>query len=258
MGNYTQRAMNGLTAEYEVSEVLEHFNSQYIFDVITEKISNRFNLSMIMSASNPNIVLAFEDNFKRCMAVYPADINNIKEVREETYEEIVDIIAKAYGFTVNFIEGIDMYWYAYQLYDFFVCNYANYIATFFAKYIYNNRVDIYNAFNLDAVKKVKEGAIAYGKKVFNDSKLAVILTNIVYVVNGMVSFDITFETILNYIYGNINIVQPLLASLTFPYDVYKQLFYNSVSPDYQPMLITNIRLALQQYGERANSTDITG
>lgn len=258
MGNYTQRAMNGLTAEYEVSEVLEHFNSQYIFDVITEKIANRFNLSMVMSASNPNIVLAFEDNFKRCMAVYPGDIKNIEQIREETYEEIVDIIAKAYGFSVNFIEGIDMYWYAYQLYDFFVCNYANYIATFFAKYIYNNRVDIYNAFNLDAVKKVKEGAIAYGKKVFNDSKLAVILTNIVYVVNGMVSFDITFETILNHIYGNINIVQPLLASLSFPYDVYKQLFYNSVTPDYQPMLITNIRLALQQYGERANSTDITG
>lgn len=258
MGNYTQRAMNGLTAEYEVSEVLEHFNSQYIFDVITEKIANRFNLSIVMSASNPNIVLAFEDNFKRCMAVYPGDIKNIEQIREETYEEIVDIIAKAYGFSVNFIEGIDMYWYAYQLYDFFVCNYANYIATFFAKYIYNNRVDIYNAFNLDAVKKVKEGAIAYGKKVFNDSKLAVILTNIVYVVNGMVSFDITFETILNHIYGNINIVQPLLASLSFPYDVYKQLFYNSVTPDYQPMLITNIRLALQQYGERANSTDITG
>lgn len=253
MGNYTQGALNQLSAEYEVSEVLEHFNSQYIMDVIQEKIQTRFAPNLVMSASKPNIVMGFEDNFNRCKLVYPEDIQNIQAVRTETYREVVDIISKAYGFNVRIYENIDIYWLAYQLYDFFVCNFADYVAKFFAEYIYRNKDVLYTTFNMDQYKKAKDGAIVYGKRLYNnDSKLAIILANVLTVVNGISSFDITPADIFYTIYGNKAVVDILSASLLFPYDMFKTLVYN-IPEDYKPILYTNIRLELQKMGEGASA-----
>lgn len=253
MGNYTQGTLNQLSAEYEVSEVLEHFNSQYIMDVIQEKIQTRFVPNMVMSANKPNIVMSFEDNFNRCKAVYPEDIQNIEAVRVETYREIIDIISKAYGFTVQMYENIDVYWMAFQLYDFFVANFADYISRFFAEYIYNNKGPLYDAFNMDQYKKSKDAAIVYGKKLYNnDSKLAIILANLLTVVDGMKSFDIPPAVIFYFIYGHKNIVDILSTTIGFPYDMFKTLFYN-IPEDYRPILYTNIRLELQKMGERATT-----
>ena len=254
MGNYTHGALTSMTAEYEVSEILEHFNSQYVFDVIQDKINNRFTPVLVMGSSDPNIVVSFEDNFKRCIATYPDDIQNIKSVREETYNEIIDIIAKNYNFRFKYIDGVEGYTYAYYLYDFFVCNFSKYIAKFFAKYIFDNKDNLYNALGLEAYKKNKDGATAYGKRVYEDNKLAVISANIVFVVNAIRTFDITPQIIFSSIYGTQEIVNLLSACIEFPYDIFKVLFY-SATPDYEPILFTDIRLELQQLAQRSDPKD---
>lgn len=255
MGNYTSHALGSLTSEYEVAEVLAHFNSQYIFDVIQEKIDTKFNIGIVIAGTNPNIVLSFEDNFNRCKAIYPEDLVNIETVRIETYKEVIDIIKSNYNIGFVYYEGIDPYTYAYYLYDFFVCNFADNIAKFFAQYIYANKDALYNSLGLDAFKKQKDSNANYGnygKTVYDDSKLAIISANIVYVVNAMKSFDITPQDIFSVIYGNLDIVNMLTASIQFQYDPFKQLFY-SVPPEYEPILFTNIRLALQQMVQRTEA-----
>lgn len=254
MGNYTQSGISSLASEYEVAEVLAHFNSQYIFDVIQDKINTRFNPTIVMSGTNPNIVLSFEDNFNRCKAVYPDDIPNIEQVRIETYKEIIDIIKENYGIGFIYHEGIEAYTYAYYMYDFFVCNFANYIAKFFAQYIFDNKDILYASLGLDAYKKQKDSTTSYGKKVYEDSKLAIISANIVYVVNSMKAIDIRPRDIFSVIYGNLDIVNMLTVSIQFPYDLFKQLFY-SIPPDYEPILFTNIRLYLQQMVQRTEGVD---
>lgn len=252
MGNYSQQMLGSLTSEYEVAEVLAHFNSQYILDVIQDKINNKFNPNIVMGSANPNIVLSFEDNFNRCKAIYPEDVPNIESVRTETYMEIIDIIKDNYNIGFVYYEGIHPYTYAYYLYDFFVCNFANYIAKFFAQYIINNKDLLYTSLGLEAYRKQKDSTTSYAKKVYEDNKLAIISTNIVYVVNAMKSFDIQPKDIFSIIYGSVDIVDMLTASIQFPYDPFKQLFY-SVPPDYEPILFTNIRLYLQQMVQRTES-----
>lgn len=254
MGNYTQSVMNSLTAEYEVSEVLAHFNSAYILDVIQEKINNRFIPTMVLSSTNPNIIISFEDNFKRCFAMYPEDAENIRSVREETYREVIDIICNNYGITFKYTEGIEPYTYAYFMYDFFVCNYAKYIASFFAQYIYTNKDALYNALNLEAYKKSKDASTQYGKKVYEDSKLAVISSNIVLVINAIRTFDITKELIFSTIFGTKEIVELMSSAVNTPYDIFKTLFY-SAPVDYQPILFTNVRLELQKLAVREDGID---
>lgn len=250
MGNYTHYALNSMAAEYEVSEVLEHFNSQYIFDIIQDKINNRFSSAMVMGSSNPNIVLSFEDNFNRCKAVYPDDIHNINEVREETYQEVIDIISKNFRFNFKPMEGIETFSYAHYLYDFFVCNFSNYISKFFAVYIYNNKDALYSSLNLDAVRKESDISTTYGKRVYEDTKLAVISSHILYVVNAMSNIDITPDIIFSIIYGTQEIVNLLTNCLEFPYELFKTLFYN-IPPSYEAILFTNIRLELQQLAQRS-------
>ena len=253
MGNFTQRALNSLAAEYEVAEILEHFNSAYIFDVIQSKIDNRFNPTLNLANSNPNIVLSFEENFMRCKLTYPDDIANIEQVRYETYREIIDIIKSNFGFEVIVPDGIDPYAYAYYLYDFFVANFTAYIAKFFALYIFTNKDNIYNAMGLEAYKKSKDGSTAYGRKVYDDSKLAVISANIITVVNGLKAFDIPPAIIFSALYDK-TIADMMTNSILFPYDMFKQLFY-TVAPDYEPILFTNMRLELQQMAQRSGGID---
>lgn len=253
MGNYTQRALNSLAAEYEVAEVLEHFNSAYIYDVIQNKINAKFIPSMTITGSNPNIVLSFEENFNRCKQTYPDDIVNIESVRIETYREIIDIIKANYNFEVRIPDNTDPYPFAYFYYDFFVCNFTNYIAKFFAMYIFNNKDNLYNALGLEAYKKSKDGATAYGRKVYEDSKLAVISANIVMVVNALKAFDITPDIIFSALYDKA-VVDMMTNSLLLQYDMFKQLFY-TVPSDYEAILFTNIRLELQQMAQRSGGLD---
>lgn len=209
---------------------------------------------MVLSSQDPNIIISFEDNFKRCMAVYPDDINNIQAVRNETYREVIDIIKSNYGIGFNYTEGIEPYTYAYYMYDFFICNFANYITKFFASYIFTNKDSLYSALGLEAYKKAKDASTTYGKKVYEDNKLAVISANILFVVNSLRSFDITPTDIFSTLYGNPTIVSMLTDAIQFPYDLFKQLFY-SAPPDYEPILFTNIRLELQKLAQRSGEVD---
>lgn len=243
MSNFTSSALRLQSTENEVAVVLSHFNSDYILDIIQDKLNNKFVLATT-NIGPPNIVASFASNFIYLKIQYPSDTANIDIVRDETYKEILDIICKSYGISYVLDDTVDLFTQVFYVYDFFVCNFSAYISLFFAKYIYINRQALYNSLSLDQFKKSKDSSSIYGKKIYDDPYIGTISAQLGYVINNMRQFDISFHDILEVIYGNPNIIN-IFNTIGIPYDFFKTIYY-AIPEEYQSILITNIRLELQQ------------
>lgn len=254
MGNYTMSGLAQMANENEVATVLSHFNSQYIYDVIEEKLEGRFNVAMSMQ--NANVVQAFNQNFKDLRSTYPSDIANINNIESETYKEIIQLICRWYGieyFLPMPAEGqmVDYFTVAFYLYDFLVSNFFNYICKFYAGYIYVNKDQLYDSMGLEQFRKNKDSSTQYGKSVFKDIKTAVISANIMMVIQNMKSFDIPYDMILSSIYGNANVVGMLSSIINFfPGDFFNHIY--EVPLHIKSILCTNIRLELQRLSAADN------
>lgn len=236
-----------MIAEGEVANILAHFNSDYIMNIIKSYINKRFDFNSLIN--NPNIVMSYEINFKDLMTQYPSDVDNIKQARQETYEEIVSIICQHYK--LNYIPNPDndMYSVAYWLYDFFVCNYAKNIINFFTGYIYQNKEAIYNNLELYKYKKDRDSSTTYIKKVYNDIIIATIISKIKEVIYYISGFDIEMNTLLSYNYDidTCNFINSIVIPTN---NIFKENFCEVFSI---PTILTDIRLALQQMMKNDNN-----
>lgn len=232
-----------IQTENEVAIILSRFNSNFIFDVIRDNLAQKFNYSFI---SAPNVVAAFEQNFKYFQIRYPSDYDNIEVVRISTYKEIINILCNEYNLQFNDNDGLDYYSLALYLYDFLACNFNNYMVSFFANYIYKEKNSLYEFLNMEALKKNKDSSTIYGKKIYKDPKLAILNANLNSVIASICNFDITFENILSIVYSNKNIVNYLTAHVSPINDFFKSTYCYSFSLDMQPVILTNIRLEIQK------------
>ena len=233
--------------ENELAVILSHYNSTFVYDIVNEQISKikSGNISMISTA--PNVVAAWEQNFKAIMDQYGAEgAIKIQEVRQETYREIIDIICS--NFNLNFtIADVDIYSAAYTLYDFFVCNLSNYITKFYSNYIYKERSSIYEGMGLSEMKKNKDSSTIYGKRMYKDIKIAVIIANVTKIIeniNSAMEFD--FSTMISTIIEDKNLVRYLISLISDKGNFFQQTvipIFNNNIPEY----ITSVRFAIQEY-----------
>ena len=82
-GEYTQK-----TNDMQISMLLKYYNSDILISQIDQKIANRNQFDLI----SPNLIDSFENNFNELRKKYPEDINNITDVRERLYIDIINII----------------------------------------------------------------------------------------------------------------------------------------------------------------------
>lgn len=231
-----------LITEKELAVLLSSFNSQYIFDITKDKLQDKYNSSF--NLTKPNAVESFEQTFKNLLVQYPMDRENILDTREEVYREMTNIILNEYGFVLRDDINLNSYTLALYVYDFFVANFAKYISLFFANYLYQEKNSIYSYFRLEERKKDKDSSTIYGKKTYaNDVVLGVISANIVYILDNIISFDITFEHILRYVYKDDTIVNYLLNYISPTRDFYKEFYCEAFrNKDIRPMYITHTSL----------------
>ena len=234
-----------LGTENELAIILSHYNSNFVYDIVHDQIE-RNKANNISIATPPNVVAAWEQNFKAIMDQYGAEGSvKIQEVRQETYNEIIEIICNA--FNLNFsIADIDIYSAAYNLYDFFVCNLQKNVTQFFAKYIYKERTSIYESMGLSEMKKNKDSSTIYGKRMYKDIKLAVInanITKILYnICNGM-EFD--FSSIINTVIDDKNMSRYILNIVSDKGNFFQQTMVTMVNMNLAEY-ITGIRLSIQE------------
>lgn len=247
MSSFTANMQNyNVVTENEVAVVLSHYNSDFVFSIVDNAMKRRFLEVPIIAV--PNVVGAWEQNFKAIRAQYGAENNEeIMRVRNETYKEIIDDICGEFKLSFTIDDTVDLYSAAYHLYDLFVCKFIENMTTFFANYIYKERSSIYDSLGLADKKKNKDSSTIYGKKIYKDIKLAVINANIDMVVSEICSMDIPFSSIISLIYGSNSelkryIISIVSADSDFMDNVYVPVMNSFIRPD----IITSIRFKLQE------------
>jgi hypothetical protein len=232
------------SGEYNLTELLRHFDKNYIFDILNDKLES---INFASSIIEPNIVSAFETSFKAMNDQYPGDSQNIRNIREQVYRDIISILTQRFNLRFNTIDDtIDPYTAAYYLYDFTVCNRNNLMINFFTAFIVNNKDTLSANLNTEDYRKSKDSALAYGKRIYDDQKFTMISANLANVINYISNLDISLLNIFQSSYRDPKIVAFLDNAFADCGNFFKDFYCNALNkPEDLPIVITNIRLALQ-------------
>lgn len=243
-----------VVTENELSEVLSHYNSEFIFSIVDDAMKKRF--TTVPLTAVPNVVAAWEQNFKAIMATYGMDSKSeVMRVREETYNEIIEMICKEFDLNFTIDDSIDKFSAALHLYNLFVCNFTENLVEFFANFIYKERTALFDALGLAEYKKNKDSSTIYGKKVFKDIKIAIINANIDMVISQICAMDIPFYTIISLICGNNSELKKYyLSIISSDTNFFTKAYVPSMNSDIRPELITSIRFRLQDIAAAHDQT----
>lgn len=243
-----------ITNEAVASIVISRFDFDFILGILEDNMNRRLD---ILQPELPNLIAIIDNNFRLLYNINPESTTFPPEVNEERikiYKCIIDIICSRHN--LQFIDNgdVDYYSIAFFLYDFFVGRFRKYLIDFFTLYIYKERNDIYNAFELSTLKKNKDSSTLYGKKMYKNQKLAVINANLEQVIYGMSAFDISFSDILNVVYDNKSIAKfmcdYIVPNGNFFRDVYVALIQHQ---QFHNDLVTSIRLSLHNLACTTNN-----
>ena len=234
-----------IVSENELTEVLAHFNTEFIMSIIDSAIANRANPTAF--ASNPNVVDAWDANFKQIINYYGStDVTErVNQCRIDTYQEIIKRICTYHG--LNFtVDEVDLYSAAHYLYQFFVSDFLKYMDTFFAVTIINDANELYDAMNLGNLKKNKDTSTIYSKKVFADPKIAIINANIDMVISYICGMDISLDQIFARSGLTMQEVSYMSALVSEQDNFFRNHYVTTIANDYvRPIRLNNIRFIIR-------------
>ena len=189
---------------------------------------------------------------------FPGDSQNIRNIREQVYRDIIRILTAKFNLKFNEMDDtIDLYTAAYYLYDFVVCHRNIIMVNFFTAFIINNKESLCSTLNMEDFRKGKDSAAAYSKRVYQDHKFAIISANMPTVINYISNLDVTLLNIFQSTYKDINLVQFLDNAFADKGNFFKDFYCNILNiPEELPIIITNIRLALQSHVGNISNSDI--
>ena len=244
-----------ISSEYDLSNILSKFDLNYIYDVLEDKLEN---ISFAKTLLEPNIINAFETNFKQMNETYPGDDQNIRDVRMKTYLYIINFLTSRFNLQFNTIDqNIDYYTLAFYLYDFLVCNRNNIMINFFTVFIINNKDSLLNMINIEDFRKNKDSAIIYSKRIYDDQQFAAISANINNIINYICNLDVSLTSIFQITYRDPRIVQFLDNAISDKGNFFKDYYCDSFQNiEELPIIITKIRLALQNQTGEINTINI--
>lgn len=234
-------------SENDAMQVLSHFGIEQIIDIIEDSIYKRFGLNVYL----PNIVNALEQGFKNTLLMYSDNNAEILEIRNDTYDQVIQIIEKHNNISVLRDENLDMYSAAYHLYDFFVSNFKQNIINFFTNYIIRERNNIYSSLHLEEFKKSRDSTTLYGKKMYKNTKLAVINACLEYIIDNVCEFDFSLQTILSFVYEDKMLAQFLGNIIQPKTDIFKTLYVNTIrTPEFRLDIMSAIRINIHYYSSQ--------
>lgn len=253
--NFNSAELYRINNERNIGEILAHFDYNYIMHTLEDKLSN---INYASSLIEPNFVGSFEANFKMMNEEYPGDSQNIRTVRDEAYREIIDILCKKFNLQFNTVDDtIDVYTAAYYLYDFLVCNRNEIMVNFFTAFIVNNKEKLYEMLNIEDLRKNKDSSSVYSKRVYSDPKYAIISANIPKVINYIQTLDIRLVNIFQSVYLDPTLVQFLDNAFADKGNFFRDQYCSAINNiEISPIIITNIRLALQKIVGDISTTHI--
>ena len=239
MGTY-----GSIDTDAAIGTILAHFDSDYIYHIIEDSITYKFRpfntpMANIVDVINRQFI-GIEDNS-------PDYIEKVREVKHETFTEIINIICNKYNLSISNVPTISqdqLYSLAHILYDVLVSRFTDYMFNFFVSYIINNSDSIYSYLMTDEnVKKaIKDSGV---NKKFTDPKYVVIHANLNKVIYNMSSYGISFEQIIDYCLDK-NSAEFIKNIVKDNGDFYKSYFVPYILDQNKADTLTNIKLIFQQ------------
>ena len=243
MNGNLNNTMNDLMTENDIAVLLLHLSDGYVFDIIQNNINDRV---PYYQTNNPNVVYSLNQSFKNIESQYSLGKDAYDKINE-TYLSIIQMLCSQFNICVNITNETDLYTAAFYMYEFLVSDFYNCMIRFFVKFIMNEKNFIYNSMNLNNVRKNKDSSTVYCKKVLSDPKVAIISANLEDVLNNMIAYDISLDSIIRTVYTDpvvANYISTLISSNTGLF--FKEQYGFFLNSDRRPTIITNIRYAIQQ------------
>lgn len=185
-----------------LSAILSEFDTMSIVQVVKDSI-DKYLFRPYNCIQAPNMIYAYEQNFQLLLKQFPSYSENVLEVRNTTYYEIICLICSSFNLQFSKANSDDWYHIAYLLYDICVANFTQNIISFFVRMIDMNRPSLSNYVKLeldDERKKSKNNSmINYAKHFFTDDQLVLIYSNLEQALDTICCFDINLEQYLSII-----------------------------------------------------------
>ncbi len=242
----TGEILTNVNTDNMLSSILSNFETQYITDIVRDSINMKFRPYNIgMPGLN-----AFEQNFQNIMNGLDdySQKQQTMEVRERTYNEIIEIVCQYYDLTYTPNEDIDVYAVAYYLYDYLVSNFSATIINFFTNFIVRNQEELYRQI---APNVTKETTNNYSRKMYNNNHLGAIHSFLSVVMDNISVMDIRLQDILEYGVANDQFnagIGIIGLTITDNNNIFMNYFVPYLKdPSTRSDLITCVKLALQQY-----------
>jgi hypothetical protein len=228
-----------------IGTILSNLDSDYIIHIINDSLSKKFRP---FDEPMPNMVDVLEREFIGILNNAPDYTEKIKDVRRETYIEIITTIIEYYGLTLNIdllsTDEENIHTIAKLLYDVFVSRFTDNMINFFTSYIIDNADTIYNYLkSMDNINRPRDNG-AYARNNFLDEKFVLIHANANMVIYNIAGYDINLSTLLNYFF-NPQIAEYLNSILEDTNDIYKYHYGFYIKSNNGPEVITRIKLELQ-------------
>jgi|GEM_PF-4734161 len=235
-----------ISNEYNVAEIIQHYDINYILDIISNKVNN---INYASTLVEPNIIDVLMETFKMMEENEPGDVENIKQIREDVFINITQFLCNYH--TIQFSEPNEMeslYTASRYLYDFLVCNRVNYMINFFVTYIMNNTDSLAYALNADEAAKARDTTSTYVKRTYTNPKFGIIIPNISTILQLIGTLDISLNDLFTYAYKHPSIISFLDETYSDNSNTFFNRFYMGPVRDreIEPIMITNISLALQK------------
>ena len=252
MSTNTNLGPYDISSEKNLTDLLAHFDSDFVLGIIEDKITNRHYIPI----REANIIASFEQNFKTMHDMFPGDDENINTVRSRAYTEIVDILRKGFNLSCMLQDSTDLYLAAYYLYEFLISDSGPIMINFFTSFIINNKDSLYNSLNLENYRKNKDSSTLYNKRIYVDPKYVTISANLELVLDNIITLDITLDNIIQTTYMNPQVVNLFAELITDKGDYFKDYYCSLLKrQDELPVILTDIRLQLQRMIAGGNNID---
>lgn len=248
-GFIAANSVYNIQTDNEITVALSHFNEDLMFDVFIQQIQNRESFYGNQSANMP---IAFEQQFKYLLQIYPMNKEEIEATRIETYRNIINIVCSNCGLQFNDTGDMDYYSLAVYLYQLLVSDFFQLMNQFFINYILKEKNELYAQFGLAEEKRNKDSSTMYNKKLYKNPKLAIIVSNLDSIISQFQYFNLSMHDILNVIYGGNPIVQCIEQSCSPITDFYCTNYLPTLNSSIRPVIITDLRMALQAYAVNDN------
>lgn len=233
-----------VVSENEVASIICYFTPDMITDLVEKTITNKYNT---YNDNITNIILAFDTYFKQSISQFPEYSNELISKRSDIYLSIINQICSYHKLRyVANPDQVDLYSAAVYLFDFLVSRFNEILINFFTNYIVREQSTLYESLELASKKKDVSG---YSKKIYKTgSKIAVIHSNLNFVLENICSYDIDLETFLNFAYTDRQLAN-FIKSLIVDEGDYFKLYIVPYVNLYAPIIITNIKFALQGFAD---------